>query len=65
VLSLAVEDEGKAITRGSGWVHARGHAIMAMWERLAARAPGMTVAGEAATGHDAVRVAREARADVV
>lgn len=29
------------------------------------RAPGLTVVGEAATGHDAVRVAREARADVV
>ena len=29
------------------------------------RAPGLTVVGEAATGHNAVRVAREARADVV
>jgi len=29
------------------------------------RAPGLSVVGEAATGHDAVRVAREARADVV
>jgi DNA-binding NarL/FixJ family response regulator len=29
------------------------------------RAPGLTVVGEAANGHDAVRVAREARADVV
>jgi DNA-binding NarL/FixJ family response regulator len=29
------------------------------------RAPGLTVVGEAATGHDAVRLAREARADVV
>ena len=29
------------------------------------RAPGLTVAGEAATGHDAVRLAREARADIV
>jgi DNA-binding NarL/FixJ family response regulator len=29
------------------------------------RAPGLTVVGEAATGHDAVRIAREARADVV
>ena len=29
------------------------------------RAPGLKVVGEAATGHDAVRVAREARADVV
>jgi DNA-binding NarL/FixJ family response regulator len=29
------------------------------------RAPGLTVVGEAATGDDAVRVAREARADVV
>ncbi|MEV6967000.1 response regulator transcription factor [Hamadaea sp. NPDC051192] len=29
------------------------------------RAPGLTVVGEAATGHEAVRVAREARADVV
>jgi DNA-binding NarL/FixJ family response regulator len=29
------------------------------------RAPGLTVVGEAATGGDAVRVAREARADVV
>jgi DNA-binding NarL/FixJ family response regulator len=29
------------------------------------RAPGLTVVGEAATGHDAIRVAREARADVV
>ena len=29
------------------------------------RAPGLTVVGEAATGRDAVRVAREARADVV
>ena len=29
------------------------------------RAPGLVVVGEAATGHDAVRVAREARADVV
>lgn len=29
------------------------------------RAPGLTVVGEAATGHDAVRVARDARADVV
>jgi DNA-binding NarL/FixJ family response regulator len=29
------------------------------------RAPGLTVVGEAATGHDAVRVARAARADVV
>ena len=29
------------------------------------RAPGLTVVGEASTGHDAIRVAREARADVV
>jgi DNA-binding NarL/FixJ family response regulator len=29
------------------------------------RAPGLTVVGEAANGHDAVRVVREARADVV
>ncbi|GAA2038276.1 response regulator transcription factor [Catenulispora yoronensis] len=29
------------------------------------RAPGLTVVGEAATGHDAVRMAHEARADVV
>lgn len=29
------------------------------------RVPGLTVVGEAATGHDAVSVAREARADVV
>jgi DNA-binding NarL/FixJ family response regulator len=29
------------------------------------RAPGLTVVGEAATGHDAVRAARRARADVV
>ena len=29
------------------------------------RAPGLTVVGEAATGHEAVRLAREARADVV
>ena len=29
------------------------------------RVPGLTVVGEAATGHEAVRVAREARADVV
>jgi DNA-binding NarL/FixJ family response regulator len=29
------------------------------------RAPGLTVVGEAVNGHDAVRVAREARADVV
>jgi YesN/AraC family two-component response regulator len=29
------------------------------------RAPGLTVVGEAATGGDAVRLAREARADVV
>jgi len=29
------------------------------------RAPGLTVVGEAANGHDAVRVARETRADVV
>jgi DNA-binding NarL/FixJ family response regulator len=29
------------------------------------RAPGLTVVGEAATGHDAVRLAHEARADVV
>ena len=29
------------------------------------RAPGLTVAGEAATGGDAVRLAREARADVI
>ena len=29
------------------------------------RAPGLTVVGEASTGHDAVRIAREARADVV
>jgi DNA-binding NarL/FixJ family response regulator len=29
------------------------------------RAPGLTVVGEAATGHDAVRLARDARADVV
>ena len=29
------------------------------------RAPGLAVVGEAATGHDAVRVARDARADVV
>jgi DNA-binding NarL/FixJ family response regulator len=29
------------------------------------RAPGLTVVGEAATGHDAVRIARESRADVV
>jgi DNA-binding NarL/FixJ family response regulator len=29
------------------------------------RAPGLTVVGEAATGHDAIRVAREARPDVV
>lgn len=29
------------------------------------RAPGLTVVGEAATDDDAVRVAREARADVV
>lgn len=29
------------------------------------RAPGLSVVGEAATGHDAVRVARQARADVV
>ncbi|GAA1261455.1 response regulator transcription factor [Kitasatospora nipponensis] len=29
------------------------------------RAPLLTVVGEAATGHDAVRIAREARADVV
>jgi DNA-binding NarL/FixJ family response regulator len=29
------------------------------------RAPGLTVVGEAATGHDAVRLAREARADIV
>jgi DNA-binding NarL/FixJ family response regulator len=29
------------------------------------RAPGLTVVGEAATGHDAVLVARQARADVV
>ena len=28
-------------------------------------APGLTVVGDAATGHDAVRLAREARADVV
>ncbi|NUR63552.1 MAG: response regulator transcription factor [Catenulispora sp.] len=29
------------------------------------RAPGLTVVGEAANGHDAVRIARTARADVV
>jgi DNA-binding NarL/FixJ family response regulator len=29
------------------------------------RAPGLRVVGEAANGHDAVRVAREARADIV
>jgi DNA-binding NarL/FixJ family response regulator len=29
------------------------------------RAPGLSVVGEAANGHDAVRIAREARADVV
>jgi DNA-binding NarL/FixJ family response regulator len=29
------------------------------------RAPGLAVVGEAATGHDAIRVAREARPDVV
>lgn len=29
------------------------------------RAPGLAVVGEAATGHDAIRVVREARADVV
>jgi DNA-binding NarL/FixJ family response regulator len=29
------------------------------------RAPGLTVVGEAATGHEAVRVAREIRSDVV
>ncbi len=29
------------------------------------RAPGLTVVGEASNGHDAIRVAREARADVV
>ncbi|GLY78423.1 response regulator transcription factor [Actinoallomurus iriomotensis] len=29
------------------------------------RAPGLTVVGEAATGHDAIRAARRARADVV
>ncbi|MGO4618109.1 response regulator [Nocardia sp. 2YAB30] len=29
------------------------------------RAPGLEVVGEAATGHDAIQVAREARADVI
>ena len=57
---------GSATTRPTRVVLADDQDLIRAGLRLVIdRAPGLTVVGEAANGHDAVRIAREARADVV
>jgi DNA-binding NarL/FixJ family response regulator len=66
VTSLGSVSPGSAATAVTRVVLADDQDLLRAGLRLVIdRAPGLTVVGEAATGHDAVRVVREARADVV
>jgi DNA-binding NarL/FixJ family response regulator len=66
VTGIGTASQGAAATEPTRVVLADDQDLIRAGLRLVIdRAPGLTVVGEAATGHDAVRVAREARADVV
>jgi DNA-binding NarL/FixJ family response regulator len=66
VTGIGTASPGAAATKPTRVVLADDQDLIRAGLRLVIdRAPGLTVVGEAATGHDAVRVARETRADVV